>query len=323
MIIITGMDVNDIYNDALWRFKQEATLADSRNGKVLRLPTPVMTVYRDPTQRVLLDPQRDANPFFHIVEAMWMLAGRMDVKTLALYNKRMVEFSDDKETLPASYGYRWRHYFGVDQLDWVIKLLTKDRSTRRAVLGMYDVENDTEHGKDVPCNTTIYFAVRGYNLDMTVCNRSNDAIWGAYGANVVHMSYLHEFVATAVGLSMGRYYQFSNDMHIYERHFPLVELAPTEPPSPYQRSWNLVPLLAPGDSYQMFLRKLEAWFEYGRSTDSRTGFLFLDNVLLPMERCHSLHRQGYTMEALSWAQYILADDWRTAAEQWLQRRLAK
>jgi hypothetical protein len=47
--------------------------------KVLVSQTPVVTCYSAPTQRVLFSPMRDANPFFHLMEALWMLAGRDDV----------------------------------------------------------------------------------------------------------------------------------------------------------------------------------------------------------------------------------------------------
>ena len=43
-------------------------------------------------------------------------------------------------------------------------------------------------------------------LCMTVCNRSNDMLWGAYGANVVHMSMLQEFVALFSKFTDGRLY---------------------------------------------------------------------------------------------------------------------
>ncbi len=63
---------------------------------------------------------------------------------------------------------------------------------RRTVVGMWDPWEDLweeNDGKDYPCNTQIYFWERKGQLNMTVCNRSNDMIWGAYGANAVHMSF--------------------------------------------------------------------------------------------------------------------------------------
>ena len=50
---------------------------------------------------------------------------------------------------------------------------------------------------------------------MTVTNRSNDMIWGAYGANAVHMSVLLEYMAGMLGYGVGAYYQFSNNLHAY------------------------------------------------------------------------------------------------------------
>jgi thymidylate synthase len=91
---------------------------------------------------------------------------------------------------------------------------------------MYDVTVDAPManvgGKDIPCNTHAYFWIDSFGLNITVCCRSNDVIWGAYGANAVHFSILQEYIAARLGVSIGRYYQISNDFHIYEKHFYLL-----------------------------------------------------------------------------------------------------
>ena len=66
-----------------------------------------------------------------------------------------------------------------------------------------------------PCNTQIYFWSRNGKLNMTVANRSNDMIWGAYGANAVHMSFLQEYVASMCGVKCGIYTQFTHNLHAY------------------------------------------------------------------------------------------------------------
>jgi hypothetical protein len=50
---------------------------------------------------------------------------------------------------------------------------------------------------------------------MLVSNRSNDMLWGAYGANAVHMAFLMEYVADQSGLSPGVYTQVSDSFHVY------------------------------------------------------------------------------------------------------------
>lgn len=130
----------------------------SRNGETLTVREPTMVTYENPRDRVLLNRYRDANPFFHLYESLWMLAGRNDIAPLCYYNSRYKEFSDDGVTANGAYGYRWRHAqtdretkipydarqgaFGVDQLEILISHLRSNPHSRRAVLQMWNVEDD-------------------------------------------------------------------------------------------------------------------------------------------------------------------------------------
>ena len=131
---------------------------ESRNGRVYQARTPVTTVYQRPKERVLFWEERDANPFFHFMEGLWMLDGRNDLEFVQHFAKSMENYSDDGKSLWGAYGWRWRSYFGYDQLRVIIERLKKDGEDRRSVLQMWDAENDLgRDGKDVPCNTSIYF----------------------------------------------------------------------------------------------------------------------------------------------------------------------
>ena len=177
---------------------------DSRNGKVLRFPEPVTIHYEKPRQRVLFSPHRDANPFFHLYESLWMLAGSNRVDQVAYYAKQMNEYTDEGETLNGAYGYRWRKS-KTDQLNVLIEHLKANPQSRRAVLQMWNVEDDLlkiDTSKDVCCNLSVMFSLReatreetAHNedlLDMTVTNRSNDVIWGLVGASYVDSTMLQE-----------------------------------------------------------------------------------------------------------------------------------
>ena len=200
----------------------------SRAGEVLVVEEPVILTYEKPRERVLFSAARDANPFFHLYEALWMLAGRNDVRALSYYNGRMKEFSDDGNTFNAAYGERWRRvpWYGgteLDQLGQIVKHLSRNPISRRAVLTMWDIEKDLvniEQSKDLACNTHAYFAIEDpgsgpRRLNLTVCNRSNDLVWGMLGANVVHFSILQEYLACRLGLEVGVYNQFTNNLHVY------------------------------------------------------------------------------------------------------------
>ena len=108
---VYARNVSEALYIGLMLLQDKGEWVESRSGHVIEYPSPVMTVYKRPEERVLFYPSRDANPFFHLFEALWMLAGRDDLKFVSRFNKRMKDFSDDGVTLNGAYGYRWKEYF--------------------------------------------------------------------------------------------------------------------------------------------------------------------------------------------------------------------
>lgn len=326
MYVIRAENVGHALRQALTLFEQGAKPGESRNGNVIRLPWPVLTSYERPRCRVLINRVRRANPFFHLMEALWMLAGRNDIKFVAKFNQRMTDYSDDHgKTQPAAYGHRWRDHFDHDQLHFVINELRNCPQSRRAVINMWDPNTDigavVRGGKDVPCNTSIYFLQRpDGRLDMTVSCRSNDAIWGCYGANVVHMSVLHEYVAHCVNMPLGTYHQFSNDLHIYTDVFSWDEMLKMRDEQKVAYPGGM-PLIAPGESAFSFNQDLENFF---LATDN-DGLIvkayhtdFFNRVVSPMWVAWELYKQGHVVEAENMTMQIVSADWRIAANEWLR-----
>jgi thymidylate synthase len=301
-----------LYN-GLRLLHEEGRRMDSRVGPVIAAPRPVTTVYSTPRDRVSLSALRDANPFFHLMEAVWMLAGRNDVEFVAKYAARMSEFSDDGVTLNGAYGYRWRKHFDIDQLRWIAEDLKRDPNSRRAVLSMWDPRVDIDlaakGGKDVPCNTQVYFRLQTSNLlDMTVTCRSNDVVWGAYGANVVHFSVLLEAMAALIDCGVGIYYQVSNNYHAYIEREDTKKL--------FARAHEL---LEPRPEMARVPIEDSIFTEIDDTSGWASNF-FLKTVVQPMLLAHNEHKQGDTKAALS----RLAGsriDWHVAGARWLERRL--
>ena len=80
MKVINAVNVNDALMRGIDLFKSPINYRtqESRNGQTMECRTPVTTVYNKPWQRVLFKTERDANPFFHLYESIWMLAGSRD-----------------------------------------------------------------------------------------------------------------------------------------------------------------------------------------------------------------------------------------------------
>lgn len=328
---------------ALHWLKTTGVVSDSRNGAVIRAPGPVATTYLRPRQRVSFSPLRDANPFFHLYESLWMLAGRCDVASVARFAARMTTFSDDGDSLHGAYGWRWREFFGFDQLREVVDMLRGDKNSRRVVLTMWSPIGDLiaaeggvggPNSLDLPCNTHVYFDATIGVLNMTVCNRSNDIVWGCYGANVVHMSMLHEFVACATGLPLGTYYQFSNNFHMYAQRDDCQRLLNT-PDLDAPAGWSVQ--FRAGFEYasgrvetgpMLFAYPVEAddWLEEceavvaGAVARQDLKNVFLRDVAVPLIQAHDAYKASVFEEAFTLAGQCVASDWRTAAQAWLRRR---
>lgn len=321
-------NVNQAFSEIFWKLKvMNLEPENTRNGPALVYPEPVTTVYRYPFERVLFHKGRDANPIFHLMESIWMLAGRNDVAFLTQFNRRMSDFSDDGKTFNAAYGHRWRKHFGRDQLDDVIKLLRRDPATRQAVVQIWDDADLTKKTKDKACNTQVIFDTRHNRLNMTVYNRSNDIWWGAYGANAVHFSILQEFVAGAVGMHLGVYRQVSNNLHLYTELYDAAKYL-QDPPSIYDYDYyqrgevRPAPLML-NSEYKLFLTECELFCLEPFNEKIHYANPFLEHVAKPMAMISRV-RKAHAGDGRYYAQKIRAEDWRRAAFEWIDRRdLAK
>lgn len=332
----------------------------TRAGVCHTIQEPVTLTYANPRRRVLFGAGRDANPFFHMVEALWMLAGRNDIKHLEYYNARVKEFSDDGETWYDAYGARWRHptmhnyHTGLptvpderyDQLERVIRLLRTNPSNRRVVLSMWqpsDLQRVEERPdcKAVPCNLEVMFRVRwdandpgsvgrepASCLDITVTNRSNDTIWGVLGSNYVTFSMLQDYVACSLGIGVGKYHQISNNMHVYAESGTSNQFDP--------RRLLLDPMRTPVGDPPLFLNNrtenkvdfdndLASLFalEPNQHYNAPIVSSYMSTTVYPMLIAWNHHKQRRYDAALVFANKILAPDWRAACVEWLQRRKAK
>lgn len=363
-------------------FECPVVLRSSRNGDVLMIEEPVTITYSHPRERVLFNQARDCNPFFHLYEALWMLAGRNDLAPLQYYVSDYGQFSDDGETLNGAYGYRWRHSQvpdhqnwengdGVDQLDILINHLKAVPNSRRAVLTMWNVEDDLLKigstkkyqdfedwnnqpsepvSKDVCCNLNVMFALsqpylnidpecitsldsyakERYALDMTVTNRSNDMILGMLGANYVHFTMLQEYMAARLGVEVGKYHHITNNLHVYEKNWEPEkwlnwnELAGCENgTTDYMRTWNTIPLVKDPAVFEKELPQVVE--QFARSNNNQSSSLsvtepFFKEVAVPAFAAFQRHKERDYQGAEFWLRRIVADDWRIACTQWIEKR---
>lgn len=341
MKVIHTRNVHSAIPEAVFLLESEGIVRDSRYGKVIVVPEPVTTVYEKPLERVVFWPQRDANPFLHLYESLWMLAGRNDVVSLSRYAKKFLEFSDDGKVLHDAYGYRWRRAFGIDQLAIIARILKDNPNDRRAVLQMWDVHSDLGFaGRAYPCNLVVTFQ-RGFpagELNMTVFNRSNDIVLGCYGSNAVHFAFLLEYMALWVGCPVGTYTQVSVNWHAYLDNLEKIKKIPhgalpylvKDFRDPYaQKDVWTVPLLGSISRVDELIRTLleDADTGYSSGSDIESIEEPWARIFYAMFMAHHIwktypeHEKWLALEALEKEDSRI--DWIVAAKDWLKRRIDK
>ena len=315
-------NVNEALPLAMLHLRHSGIPEVSRDMATLEYPEPVITTYWNPMERVLFLPERDANPFFHLFESLWILGGRQDVAFLQQFNSRISEYSDNGKIFHGAYGFRLRHNHIGDQIEEAIDLLAREPNTRRCVLQIWDANRDLgTRTKDTPCNTMVYFKIRGGALNMTVCNRSNDVIWGAYGANVVQFSVLQEYVANRVGVGVGRYHQMSDSFHVYPDNPQWAKLKdiPVKD-DPWYASGKVRPYPLGVDSAGHWDQDLR-WFLEDPFGDAVYETAYFNDVVQPLALAWLAHKEEKNgAGALDATSRI---DWVVAARAWLLRREAK
>lgn len=324
VMIIRNRNVNGNYRESIENIHAVGVKDRSRNGTVLVAPYPVITVTDRPSERVLFDEKRDANPFFHFFECLWMLSGNYDGRYLDTFVKDFSSrFAEEDGQIWGAYGYRWRQHFDIDQLATVIELLRFDFKDRRVVIQMWDPKDDLASDvRDVPCNTQMFPRVRevapeDYVLDLTVTCRSNDVIWGATGANAVHFSFVQEYLASMIGVGVGRLGQVSNNWHAYSG--PLEKVGKPGRLDPYSAG-EVMPYRIVNDA-ATFDDELDQ-FMSDPETIAPYRNIFFTHVANPMWVVHKLWREKKKEAAIEFAKRnIHALDWRRAVLEWMLRRV--
>jgi thymidylate synthase len=207
--------------DDLMRLVLEPLVASTEweqatKGRFTELVAPVLHL-TNPRARLSRSETR-GKAFSPLGEWMWYLSGANDYAFVEYYVPTgYVDDAPDRRTVPNGYGERLANLRGQNQLGNIIKLLQQRRSSRQAVIQLFDA-SDVGRGYGVPCTCTLQFLVRKDRLHMVVNMRSNDAYLGL-PHDVFAFTMLQELVARAVGADVGEYTHFVGSLHLYdERH---------------------------------------------------------------------------------------------------------
>lgn len=117
---------------------------------------------------------------------------------------------------------------GDSQFTYCYKQLRADRGSRRASIVLLKQDHLYPENTDTVCTYAINFAIEENMLHMTVMMRSNDVIWG-FTNDAFCFQQLYDFMYRLLHHDMpelrtGSYTHFTNSLHVYERHYDMIQL---------------------------------------------------------------------------------------------------
>lgn len=179
---------------------------------------------------------RKTFPTTAAAEVAWSIQGSRDVTWLQQYAHVWDKFTEsDGKTIKNAYGYRWRRYFGRDQLGDAIATLKADSSNRQVVISAWDPAHDgllTKGEKNVPCPAMFTFSIIGDYLHSSLFLRSSDIFVGlpydvmghALLMEAVRQSLAPTHVSTedTSALKLGSMTVTIAHGHVYEDHWEMA-----------------------------------------------------------------------------------------------------
>lgn len=176
----------------------------------------------NPKDREVKTPWRKWSKKYAEREWNWYLSGNPSVEEIKKYAPIWDRMHGGDNIVNSNYGFQWMRN---SQLDKCIEQLRKSNDTRQAWISVYDGKEKDKYAFDTPCTLAIGFDVDPLApglLNMTVLMRSNDLVYG-FCNDQYCFSKLQEMVAKRLNLSVGTYFHFAHDLHIYDYHFNMKQ----------------------------------------------------------------------------------------------------
>jgi thymidylate synthase len=173
----------------------------------------------DPQENLINTSWRKWNHDYAKLEWAWYKTGDRNPDMVAHKAPLWNTMRDENGLVFSNYGYWWKRN---DQYDKMIKMLSENLMTRRAILVHYSPDEVDDFSKDTPCNVVLNFHIDpDSKLNLTVFARSIDLVYGFCNDQYCFSKFLLAVSKKMGPLPIGTLHYFITDLHIYERHYEM------------------------------------------------------------------------------------------------------
>ncbi len=221
-------DFTSCYLDLARQVYEDPDFESAPRGMAIKEKLACKFTITNPLDRLPYVPVRKFSTTYVVAELLWYLSGNNETEWIANYSAFWRNISDDGKTANSAYGARiFKPHPRIaggsfSQWDYIKDELKNDPDSRRAVVHIRSPWDSVEAKLDVPCTLSLQFFIRDEKLHLVAHMRSSDLILGiAY--DIPAFTMLQELMAFEMGINVGTYTHISNSLHIYERHYEMVE----------------------------------------------------------------------------------------------------
>lgn len=229
MKIYRGKHIAGIYKDILSDLLNAPEYITKPRGMEVKEIINCIIEVQEPNMNLYKNEIRSSVEKYIGAELLWYFSGTKKTAFIENYAAMWTKLKNDKDEANSAYGFlifeeENEHHIG--EYEWAIKSLVKDKDSRQAIMHFNKPYHLYEGNKDQVCTLIALLHIRDEKLHMTLTMRSNDVILGFMTDytffNMLHQqAYLH-LKKYYKKLQMGNYTHISHSMHLYSKHYELV-----------------------------------------------------------------------------------------------------
>lgn len=223
MIYISGSNINHLFGAIATTILVEGHENNPRGLKTLELNDAWLEV-EDISDPIISLKSRKLDLDYLDKEMEWYHSGSLMACDISENASMWDRIKDTNGTVNSNYGFLTmvQKWGGKSQLEWCVDSLIKDPNTRQAVMNYNQPIHKYNGVKDFVCTLTQTFIKRAGRLDTIVLMRSNDIIYGL-SYDIPWFAYVQKKVSEETGIPIGKYNHYATSLHVYEKHFDMIE----------------------------------------------------------------------------------------------------
>jgi len=216
--------INDIKKELIEKLKNEDFVIDKTDSKTVELVGESYIADEEVIFGTL-------NMDYAIREVIWYESQSLNVYDLPKTPLIWKQVSDSRGYINSNYGYVIYSEENGNQYKHCLRTLRKDKDSRRAMMIYTRPSMQWEFNKngmsDFMCTNSVQILIRDNKLDYILNQRSCDAVFGAkndlYWARHVQNKLVEELVFDYPELEAGNIIHQVGSLHVYSRHFHLID----------------------------------------------------------------------------------------------------